>query len=986
MSHRALMRVLVTCAVLAVLTSGDVHTQARSPATDDIRHFKGGKVIALAAGREPTAPAVAEAVAAEFAADLPSPVRVWREAAPVVARSSDTLVYRFRLEVETIPLSAESDLVAVIGRGGRLLSSRIRNVPATIDPLVPTVAATEAIGAALAHAAAAGVPRADVRPSVPYLEIWVDAAHHGRLTWRIDVAGATSERPLALAYRIAAVGAPHVVSVRDTIQWQSRAHVQSDVWSPAPPAPDQGVALAPVPFVDLTANGLAGFSTDAAGDVSLPSGPAAVTLQLNGRYADVRPASGPRLVRTFVTSGGADVLSLNPATPSEVAQVTAFLWVTRTNHWARTFLPFLDASPTLLDEIAVTTGSPGGCNAFFGEAVGIGFQATSTCNAATPTIVAHEFGHALHSTLSQGLLEPALTEGLADAIAGLVTGQTCLSATSGPCVRDLTEVSPYPVDSPDPHHRGKPYAQFMWALSEDVGVHTASSLMLAAAAAAPVDIPDAVRWSFIVDDTDGDLATCSPHQVSLQVAADSRSLPRPPDCGVGTTLTAVTPVGPANHNAPVFSGTTGPNLPVGLFTHDQCLGAPSVSGVSDATGAFSLMMTVPDDSVTTVFARALPVDGRTGACSRGLTYVEDSTAPVVPMLSGTTPASPASSTQPVLLGQAPGARQVRVFGRACGGSPLAVVPVAAGAFAAPVVVSPLASTSLVADAVDDAGNVSKCSAPLVYTHVPPSLTISDASAFEGKSGAVTNLSFTVSLTAPISTSVSVLATTADVTATGTDYRAASIRLMFAPGETSKTVIIAMLGDGVVERDETFEVRLSATGAPLLRQAGIGTIRNDDNVGVATLAPVHAVAETRQAMPLSFGWVVPAAKPDGTATNNSWRDLTAMTLRLVTERGEVAFEVEWLQASNTFRVKGQSGRWRAPFSPGASAGPQQTSWVSLDPALTIVQTAPGPAVTVVLPLTFKQRAVGEVLVVEGAAVDDYGDEQPFERLGTVRVRR
>ena len=61
-----------------------------------------------------------------------------------------------------------------------------------------------------------------------------------------------------------------------------------------------------------------------------------------------------------------------------------------------------------------------------------------------------------------------------------------------------------------------------------------------------------------------------------------------------------------------------------------------------------------------------------------------------------------------------------------------------------------------------------------------------------------------------------------------DYTAATGTLRFLEGETSKTISIELLDDGVHEPDETFTVTLSnPTGVALGRAAATGTIRDDD---------------------------------------------------------------------------------------------------------------------------------------------------------------
>jgi hypothetical protein len=90
--------------------------------------------------------------------------------------------------------------------------------------------------------------------------------------------------------------------------------------------------------------------------------------------------------------------------------------------------------------------------------------------------------------------------------------------------------------------------------------------------------------------------------------------------------------------------------------------------------------------------------------------------------------------------------------------------------------------------------------------------------------------FTVTLSAAYDVPVTVRFATADGTATGAsnDYAAASGTLTFAPGETTKTITIAVKGDRKKEADETFFVNLAgATNALIEDGQGIGTILDDD---------------------------------------------------------------------------------------------------------------------------------------------------------------
>jgi urease beta subunit len=112
--------------------------------------------------------------------------------------------------------------------------------------------------------------------------------------------------------------------------------------------------------------------------------------------------------------------------------------------------------------------------------------------------------------------------------------------------------------------------------------------------------------------------------------------------------------------------------------------------------------------------------------------------------------------------------------------------------------------------------------------VAPSVSIGDAIITEGNSGTV-NAQFAVSLSAASTSTVTVGYTTADGTAAaGTDYQASTGTVTFAPGQTTQTVTIPVVGDALVEGDETFLVNLSnAQNATIADGQAIGTIANDD---------------------------------------------------------------------------------------------------------------------------------------------------------------
>jgi len=124
---------------------------------------------------------------------------------------------------------------------------------------------------------------------------------------------------------------------------------------------------------------------------------------------------------------------------------------------------------------------------------------------------------------------------------------------------------------------------------------------------------------------------------------------------------------------------------------------------------------------------------------------------------------------------------------------------------------------------------------VIQDNEEPTLSINNVNVAEGNSG-TTNATFTVTLSDPITDSVTVDFGTAPGTATsGNDYQPASGTLTFAPGELSKQVIVVVNGDTTNEPDETFFVNLSnPSNATVSKAQGTGTIVNDDNVAAQTL--------------------------------------------------------------------------------------------------------------------------------------------------------
>jgi ELWxxDGT repeat protein len=135
-------------------------------------------------------------------------------------------------------------------------------------------------------------------------------------------------------------------------------------------------------------------------------------------------------------------------------------------------------------------------------------------------------------------------------------------------------------------------------------------------------------------------------------------------------------------------------------------------------------------------------------------------------------------------------------------------------------------------AADDGGGLQ-----VWWLPATPGLAVHPVSVTEGDSGTVDAV-FKVSLLTPNPDPVSVDFATVDGSATaGSDYEARSGSLAFAPGDREHEVVVRVTGDGLFERDETFQVELSnPRGAPITRASATGRIRDDDGALVRVTLP------------------------------------------------------------------------------------------------------------------------------------------------------
>jgi hypothetical protein len=127
----------------------------------------------------------------------------------------------------------------------------------------------------------------------------------------------------------------------------------------------------------------------------------------------------------------------------------------------------------------------------------------------------------------------------------------------------------------------------------------------------------------------------------------------------------------------------------------------------------------------------------------------------------------------------------------------------------------------------------------------PELTINDVTVAEPANGS-TLVNFTVSLSRSSSVAVSIDFATTDGTAlAGSDYMANAGTLVFAPGETSKTVTVTVLGDALTENAENFIINLTNAqgGARIPDKQGTGTITDTASTPTPATVTLSNLSQT-----------------------------------------------------------------------------------------------------------------------------------------------
>lgn len=480
-------------------------------------------------------------------------------------RSGNKWLVLFLLKYQGIPLTERSNLSGIVSTDATRVILRQRNFPVSLDfeineetkkPVNP-IPVRQAAEVALAQLAKRAQERDIVvdfesyAPRDARLEIWVDAESRvGHLAWSLIIAPVAAEdvneRQI---YRVWVSAAkpdmPRVLEIKELVSHSHHGQVEGPVWDPTPLS---SPTVRPLPHVTITRNGGSGANiliTDPDGVFDFEDGntPTMLVAELKGPFFRVVNTAGDNFqVAINALADQPTTVAFAATDETSIAQVSSYYWA----HKARAFTQSILADDDLT-EVRLRVNVDDECNASwnsFSNTLSL-FRASlpgserNCVNRSYSDTVFHEFGHAVDFA-NGGILDGAYSEGFGDSVAILHSrdsryGRDCCGP--GTTLRDASESVNWPQNDQGIHRRGRIYAGFTWQLvqellanySEDEAVAIAKRLTLEVAQRNPMSIKNAVELAFEQDDDDFDLSNGTPHFEELAAAADSRSIPRPPD-------------------------------------------------------------------------------------------------------------------------------------------------------------------------------------------------------------------------------------------------------------------------------------------------------------------------------------------------------------------------------------------------------------------------------------------------------------------------
>jgi hypothetical protein len=442
----------------------------------------------------------------------------------------------------------------VIARGdGTILFLRAHNIPPTAGlattPVVDLGAVRQRV---LGHARAEFTTLYGPEAKAPLgistrekaLQYWVDAGRRAHLVWSIMIETQARPTPFARRYWVAAREGDRTFEYEDVHVFDHAGTVSAFVSNTDDSYSAPKLYKQPLPWMTVVnqAGGVTRTDRNGAYHFASAAGPARITGQLTGPFCNVVSDDGMPFQVSLPGSDAApiDLVFRTGAEPG-IAQINAFRWINYAHDFVAAFIP-LDPVPI---NVYVNVQFFG--NAYYKEAAhALIFSSSappwtgSMCtNASYPGPIFHEYGHYVDD-LNGGIQDPGYSEGFGDALSLLITRDPLVARDFfgvGTRWRDSSDVVNWKdaANAADDHLRGQVYSGFVWELSralrsqfqdDDVAFDRARTLVLAADQWNPTSIPEAVRYSLLIDSLMG--SSC---RQSLLDAAASRGIPVPVDPG-----------------------------------------------------------------------------------------------------------------------------------------------------------------------------------------------------------------------------------------------------------------------------------------------------------------------------------------------------------------------------------------------------------------------------------------------------------------------
>jgi len=207
-----------------------------------------------------------------------------------------------------------------------------------------------------------------------------------------------------------------------------------------------------------------------------------------------------------------------------------------------------------------------------------------------------------------------------------------------------------------------------------------------------------------------------------------------------------------------------------------------------------------------------------------------------------------------------------------------------------------ADTTVVADTEPEDAALEDTALPDVSFDGPfPTIAVNDVTIAEGNAG-TKSITFALTLSAPTPVPVSVNWATADGTAlAGSDYVAATGKVVFGPGIISVPVDLVVNGDVSVEADEDFFLDLSMpTNGTIMKPRGKATIQDDDIDGPSiSIGDVTVTEGNSGTVEATFAVTLSAAATKTVTVSWATLDGTARA------GGTLPGETDYLPGSGTF---------------------------------------------------------------------------------------